>query len=88
MLTLYRPENMLRTVQVTARLWQVGAGAIDCTLDIVANIKMSVSRMMTAASAEDALILMPLQLPKNSVSANSDILALDVLKCPLCERQS
>ena len=41
---------------------------------------MSVSRMMTAASAEDALILMPLQLPKNSVSANSDILALDVLK--------
>ena len=66
--------------QVTARLWQVGAGAIDCTLDIVANIKMSVSRMMTAASVEDALILMPLQLPKNSVSANSDILALDVLK--------
>jgi hypothetical protein len=36
--------------------------------------------MMTAASVEDALILMPLQLPKNSVSANSDILALDVLK--------
>ena len=63
-----------------ARHWQVGAGAIDCTLDIVANIKMSVSRMMTAAGVEDALILMPLQLPKNSVSANSDILALDVLK--------
>ena len=36
--------------------------------------------MTTAAGEEDALILMPQQLPKNSVSANSDILALDVLK--------
>ena len=62
------------------RLWLEGVAATDSTLDIVANIKMSVSRMMTAASVEDALILMPLQLPKNSVSANSDILALDVLK--------
>ena len=63
-----------------AKLWRDDAGAIDSTLVIVANIKMSVSRMMTAAGVEDALILMPLQLPKNSVSANSDILALDVLK--------
>ena len=36
--------------------------------------------MTTAAGEEDALILMQQQLPKNSVSANSDILALDVLK--------
>ena len=63
-----------------AKHWPEDVVAIGFTLDIVANIKMSVSRMTTAAGEEDALILMPQQLPKNSVSANSDILALDVLK--------
>ena len=64
-------------------LWLEGVAATDSTLDIVANIRMSVSTTMTAAGEEDALISMQLQLQKNSVSANWDILALDALKVNL-----
>ena len=74
---------MLKIVLAMEELWPVGVAVTDSILDIVANIRMSVSMMMTAAGEEDALMLMQLQLQKNSVSANWDILALDALKVNL-----
>ena len=68
----------------TARLLPEDATAIDFTMVIVANIKMNASRMMIVVGEGDASILMPLPLRENSVSANWDILAQDVLKVKCC----
>lgn len=71
---------MPKIVLATAEPSQADVAVIVYIMVIVANIRMSASRMMTVVGEADASILMPLPRRENSASANWDISAPVVLK--------